>query len=96
MRIGDFVAMAFHVAPNGCLGAEGGIGDDIAKPMWTRWATFDREMAKVEDAEVTVNGHLWVFVQKLNKGSPPQAAGYFRREPIGGSRVASGTPGLAS
>ncbi len=31
-----------------------------------------------------------------NKGSPPQAAGYFRREPIGGSRVASGTPGLAS
>ena len=30
------------------------------------------------------------------KGSPPQAAGYFGREPVGGSRVASSTPGLAS
>jgi hypothetical protein len=47
------------------LGAEGGIGDYIAKPKWMRWATFDREMAKVEDAEAIVNGHLWVFVQKL-------------------------------
>src|SRR3954464_11854626 len=33
---------------------------------------------------------------KENKGSPPQAAGYFRREPVGESRVASGTPGLTS
>ena len=66
MRIGNFVAMAFHVAPNGRLGAEGGIDDDIAKPMWMRWATFDREMAGVKDAEVTVNGHLWVFSQKLS------------------------------
>src|SRR3954468_11862330 len=31
-----------------------------------------------------------------NKGPPPQAAGYFRREPVGVSRVASGTPGLTS
>src|SRR4051795_3017328 len=29
-----------------------------------------------------------------NKRSPPQAAGYFRTEPVGGSRIASGTPGL--
>jgi hypothetical protein len=46
---------------------------------------------------------LWIAAQHRaeqlcwkNKGSPPQAAGYFRREPIGGSRVASGSPGLAS
>src|SRR3954469_17929368 len=32
----------------------------------------------------------------VDKGSPPQAAGYFRREPIGGSRVASGSPSPAS
>jgi transposase InsO family protein len=34
--------------------------------------------------------------RKLNKGSPPQAAGYFRRAPVGSFRVASGTPSLAS
>src|SRR5215207_3416735 len=31
-----------------------------------------------------------------DKGSPPQAAGYFRREPGGSSRVASGIPALVS
>jgi hypothetical protein len=29
-----------------------------------------------------------------NKGSPPQAAGYSRSEPVGGSGLASGTHGL--
>jgi hypothetical protein len=57
--------MAFHVAQNGHLGAEGGIDDCISKPKGMRWATFDREMAKVEDAEAIVNGHLWVLVQML-------------------------------
>jgi hypothetical protein len=33
---------------------------------------------------------------KADKRSPPQAAGYFGREPMGGSRGASGSPGLAS
>jgi len=41
--------------------------DDIAKPKSMRWATFDREMQKVEAVEATVNGHLWAFVQKLNQ-----------------------------
>src|SRR3954447_7639134 len=37
-----------------------------------------------------------IHTANANKGSPPQAAGYFRREPVGESRVASGTPGLTS
>src|SRR3954451_15470309 len=49
------------------LGATGGIGDPIPKPKSMRWATFDREMQKVEAVEATVNGHLWAFVQKLNQ-----------------------------
>jgi len=32
-----------------------------------RWATFDREIARVEEAEAVVDGHLRVFVQKLNR-----------------------------
>ncbi len=32
-----------------------------------RWATFDREIKRVEAVEATVNRHLWVFVQKLNQ-----------------------------
>ena len=50
--------------------------------------------------EFDLRGRFKTLVEELaspeNKGSPPQAAGYFRREPIGGSRVASGSPGLAS
>ena len=41
-------------------------------------------------------GSLYQTTSSSNKGSPPQAAGYFRREPTGGFRVASGSPGLAS
>ena len=50
------------------LGAKGGIGDYVGKPRWMRWATFEREMARVEDAEAIVDSHLCVLVQKLNGG----------------------------
>jgi len=33
-----------------------------------RWATFEREMAKVEAAEAIVDSHLCALVQKLNGG----------------------------
>ena len=29
------------------LGAEGGIGDYVAKPKWMRWRTYDRAMARI-------------------------------------------------
>src|SRR5215203_5293961 len=46
---------------------------------------------------LTRRGPRWESGDQVqNKGSPPQAAGYFRREPTGGFRVASGSPGLAS
>src|SRR4051794_32604710 len=47
------------------LGAKGGIGDYVDKPKWMRWATFDREMARVEHAEAVVDSSLGAFVQKL-------------------------------
>jgi len=49
------------------VGRDGGIGDPIPKPKGMRWATFDREVQKVEALEAVINGHLWVFVQKLNE-----------------------------
>jgi hypothetical protein len=49
------------------LGAIGGIGDPIPKPKGMRWATFEREIGGVEDTDAVVNGHLWAFVQKLNR-----------------------------
>ncbi len=32
-----------------------------------RWATFEREMAKVEDAETLVNGYTVLLVKRLTK-----------------------------
>lgn len=49
------------------LGGHGGIGDYIAKPKGMRWATFEREMAKVEAAEATVTAHTWALLQSLNR-----------------------------
>jgi hypothetical protein len=31
----------------GKLGADGGIGDHIAKPKWMRWPTYDRKLEEV-------------------------------------------------
>ena len=47
------------------LGDEGCIGDDVDKPKWMRCATFEREGARIEDAEAAVDSHLWAFVQRL-------------------------------
>jgi hypothetical protein len=47
------------------LGADGGIGDYILKPKGMRWATFDREMMKVEKAEAVCDAYLVGFARKL-------------------------------
>src|SRR4051794_32173542 len=49
------------------LGAEGGIGDFVAKPEGMRWATFERELAKVEAAEAVCDAHLGLFLQRLKR-----------------------------
>jgi hypothetical protein len=37
------------------LGADGGIGDHIAKPKWMRWPTYDRKLEEVFAAEEVVD-----------------------------------------
>jgi hypothetical protein len=39
----------------GKLGADGGIGDHIAKPKWMRWPTYDRKLEEVFAAEEVVD-----------------------------------------
>ena len=51
----------------GKLGADGGIGDHIAKPKWMRWPTYDRKLEEVFAAEEVVDAHLCAFVSKLNR-----------------------------
>lgn len=41
----------------GKLGAEGGIGDYVAKPRWMRWRTYDRAAARIDKAEEAVEAH---------------------------------------
>ncbi|GJD54045.1 hypothetical protein OPKNFCMD_6825 [Methylobacterium crusticola] len=50
------------------LGSREGIGDYIVKPKGMRWATFEREMAKVEAAEAIVDGHTQLLLKSLNRG----------------------------
>jgi hypothetical protein len=47
------------------LGSTGGIGDEIDKPKGMRWATFDRKMEKIEQAEAAVDAHLWRLLGRL-------------------------------
>lgn len=49
----------------GKLGADGGIGDCVPKPKWTRWSTYDRKLEEIFAAEEVVDAHLMGFVQKL-------------------------------
>jgi hypothetical protein len=49
------------------LGSQEGVGELIPKPKGMRWTTFDREMAKIEAAESTVNRHTWLLLQSLNR-----------------------------
>lgn len=52
---------------SGRLGADGGIGDYVPKPKWMRMRTYDRKLNEIWDAEGVVDGHLAVFVGKLNR-----------------------------
>jgi hypothetical protein len=36
------------------LGADGGIGDDISKPKWMRWLTYDRKLGEIANAITSV------------------------------------------
>ena len=47
------------------LGSDGGIGDSIIKPKGMRWATFDREMDRIYDAEAICDANLAAFARKL-------------------------------
>ncbi len=61
---------ALHRAFKLCrrLGSDGGIGERIRRPKGVRRRTFEREMAKVEDAETLVNGYTVLLVERLMKG----------------------------
>ena len=47
------------------LGGEGGISDYIPKPKWMRWATYDRQIARIEAAERINTAHMWTLLQRL-------------------------------
>lgn len=47
------------------LGASGGIGDPIFKPEGMRWATFERELDRICDAEAICDANLAAFARKL-------------------------------
>jgi hypothetical protein len=51
----------------GKLGADGGVGDYVAKPKWMRWRTYDRKLEEIFTAEEVVDTHLLGFVQKLER-----------------------------
>ena len=46
------------------LGAEGGIGDYVAKPKWMRWRTYDRAMAKFDRVEEVVEAHTALLLDR--------------------------------
>ena len=51
------------------LGSTGGIGSYVEKPKGMRWATFDREMKRLQQVEGVVNAHTWMLVRRLTKSS---------------------------
>ena len=53
----------------GHLGAEGGIGDSVAKPKWMRWRTYNHKLEEIFAAEEVVDAYLDNFVDKLNRRS---------------------------
>ena len=54
------------------LGSNGGIGERIRRPKGMRRKTFEREMAKVEDAESICDAHLAHFLDRLmRRGNRP-------------------------
>jgi hypothetical protein len=51
----------------GKLGAEGGIGDYVAKPKWMRWRTYDRATARIDKAEEVVDAHTALLLDRLKQ-----------------------------
>jgi hypothetical protein len=51
----------------GKLGAEGGIGDYVAKPKWMRWRTYDRATARIDKAEEAVEVHTAFLLDRLKQ-----------------------------
>jgi hypothetical protein len=49
------------------LGGDGGIGDDIAKPKWMRWSTYDRKLEEIAAAEKIVDAHSLAWIHKLDR-----------------------------
>jgi hypothetical protein len=48
------------------LGADGGIGDYVAKPKWMRIKTYDRKLEEIWQAEGVVDAHLAALLGKLH------------------------------
>jgi hypothetical protein len=51
----------------GKLGAEGGIGDYVRKPKWMRGRTFERTMARIDEAEEVVEAHTVLLLDRLKR-----------------------------
>lgn len=51
------------------LGADGGIGDYIAKPKGMHWRTFERALERVERAEDIVDMHTVLLLDRLKRVS---------------------------
>ena len=51
----------------GKLGAEGRIGEYVAKPKWMRWQTYDRAMARIDKAEEAVEAHTAFLLDRLKQ-----------------------------
>jgi hypothetical protein len=49
------------------LGGRGGIGDDIPKPKWMRWRTYELQIARIETAEGINTAYMWALVQRLQR-----------------------------
>jgi hypothetical protein len=49
------------------VGADGGIGDYVAKPKGMHWRTFERAMERIDRAEGIVDGHTVLLLDRLNR-----------------------------
>jgi hypothetical protein len=51
------------------LGADGGIGDYVAKPKGMHWRTFERALERIDQAEDIVDRRTAVLLDRLNRRS---------------------------
>lgn len=49
------------------LGADGGIGDYVAKPKWMRWRTYERAMTRIDRVERVVDAHTVLLLDRLKQ-----------------------------